>query len=98
MLGTVSNLTIDLSRLEAIWLDNKESDEYGCWGYLVVLKLKPTLQYLVNPVSGELEVHTVESPLIKQECLDQESQQGKYEHWIKLWEEYKNTKESPTYE
>ena len=88
MLGTVSNLTIDLSRLETIWLGYKEDEEGSDWRDLVVLRLKPTIQYAVNPVTGGLDAHTVESPIVEQRCIDQDSQKVKYNHWVKLWEEY----------
>ena len=88
MLGTVSNLTIDLSRLEAIWLGYREDEEVSDWSDLVVLRLKPTIQYAVTPVTGGLDAHTVESPIIEQRCIDEDSQKAKYNHWVKLWEDY----------
>ena len=94
MIATVSNLTIDLSRLEAIWLGYKDFNDNNGFRDLVILRLKPTLQYLTNPITGELEVHTVESPLIEQRCIDEESQQMTYKQWVSKWEHYKESMEA----
>lgn len=84
MIATVSYVTIDMSQLQAISLDERGGD----WGYFVILTLKPTLQYVQNPETNEWELHHANT-VIEQACIEYDSMISKYEKWVQKWEEYK---------
>lgn len=84
MIATVSGVSIDLSRLEAISMAYRGGD----WGDIVVLTLKPTIQYVQNPETNEWELHHANT-VIEQPCIEYDSMVAKYDKWVKLWEEFK---------
>ena len=86
MIANVNGYAIDLSQLEAIHLDSHGGD----WGDVIVLTLKPTMQYVKNPETNEWELHHTNT-VIEQPCIDQSSQNAKYEKWVKAWQEYKDS-------
>lgn len=86
MIATVSGVTIDLSHLEAISMVSRGGD----WGDIVVLTLKPTIQYVQNPENGEWELHHANT-VIEQPCIEYDSMIAKYDKWAELWEKYKET-------
>ena len=86
MIATVSNYSIDIEHLEAIYMDERGGD----WGYFVILVLKPTMQYVKNPETNEWELHHANT-IIEQPCIDDESMEAKYEHWVKLWQKDKDS-------
>lgn len=85
MIATVSNYSIDLEHLEAIYMDERGGD----WGYYVILVLKPTMQYVKNPGTNKWELHHANT-IIEQPCIESESMEATYNHWVKLWQEYKD--------
>lgn len=85
MIATVSNYSIDLEHLEAIYMDERRGD----WGYYVILVLKPTMQYVKNPGTNKWELHHANT-IIEQPCIESESMEATYNHWVKLWQEYKD--------
>ena len=85
MIATVLDYSIDLEHLEAIYMDERGGD----WGYYVILVLKPTMQYVKNPETNEWELHHANT-IIEQPCIESESMEATYNHWVKLWQEYKD--------
>ena len=85
MIATVSDYSIDLEHLEAIYMDERGGD----WGYYVILVLKPTMQYVKNPGTNKWELHHANT-IIEQPCIESESMEATYNHWVKLWQEYKD--------
>lgn len=88
MIATVSGVTIDLSRLEAISMTSRGGD----WGCIVVLTLKPTIQYVQNPETNAWELHHANT-VIEQPCIEYDAMVAKYEKWVDLWNKYKESKE-----
>lgn len=86
MIAEVSGLAIDLSKLEAV----TTASHGGDWGYVVVLTLKPTIQYVQNPETNEWELHHANT-IIEQPCIDYDVMMTKYEKWVAAWEEYKES-------
>lgn len=48
------------------------------------------MQYVKNPETNEWELHHANT-IIEQPCIDDESMEAKYEHWVKLWQKYKDS-------
>lgn len=84
MIATVSGVTIDLSQLQAISMDSRGGD----WGDIVVLTLKPTIQYVQNPIDNSWEIHHANT-IIEQPCIEYDAMIAKYDKWVEKWKEYR---------
>ncbi len=77
-----SGMAINVAELLHITHEDINDDDHR-----IIFQFKPTMQYVKNPDTGELELHTV-YPTTYQSFVFIEAKEWAYNWWVNAWKEW----------